>query len=65
MGFGRAPVSGVLRQREADLAHRGADEKRFGLKRGLGLRYLQALGVGATVNQNSEWKPQFNDELPA
>jgi hypothetical protein len=26
MGFGRAPVSGVLRQREADLAHRGAVE---------------------------------------
>ena len=57
--IGRARVSGVLRQREANLAHRGAVESPLDSKPGSGLRVCEPLGVAATVNQNSKWKSQL------
>ena len=49
---GSAPVSGVLCQREADLAHRGALGRPSRSKPGWNFAFANPLGAGARVNQN-------------
>jgi hypothetical protein len=64
---GGAPVSAILYQAEADLAHRGALESPLDSKPGPDLQFDKPLGVGYPLMERVEaiGPPRESDCLPA